>query len=188
MILFYISIKTELQLNQNKNFSKLLSFSLLPPYSTGTGGLIFLALELQRYLLCSRAYCWIYTAARILMWTACIPWHSWPNLAGLGYATLSRLLDNLMQLPCSPSRFLESSSWQKRYNNENISIILLDVTSKSEKNNQTSKNMIMPYELFHATTWNFLVLPGSVGEAQALKLLYLDPTTPLPCFVHTLQQ
>lgn len=165
MILFYISIKRELQLNQNKDFSKLLSFSHLSPYSTWTRGHLFLALELQTYLLSTRAYCWIYIATCILMWSAGIPWHSWPNPAGLGYAALSRLLDNLMQLPCSPSKFLESSSWQKRHNNKNISIILLDGMLQNEKSNQTSKNMMMPYELFHAAKWNSPVLLGRLGEA-----------------------
>lgn len=51
------------------------------------------------------------------------------------------------------------------HNNKNISIILLDGMLQNEKSNQTSKNMMMPYELFHAAKWNSLVLLGRLGEA-----------------------
>lgn len=115
------------------------------------------------------AYCWIYTAAFILTWRADIPGHSWSSPAVPGYAVPSRLLDNLMQLLCSPSKFPESSSWQKTHSNDNYYTIILDVLLQNEKSNQTCKNMITSYELFHATKWNSLVLLGRPGEAQAFK-------------------
>lgn len=168
MILFNISIKRGFYSVKIEVFSKLLSFSHLPLYSTWSRGCLFLAFELQRYLLWTRSCSWIHTVTWILMWSAGIPWHSWPNPAELGYAALSRLLDNLMQLPCSPSRFLASSSWQKMHKNENNSMILLNMRSQNENRNQTSKDLTLSYELFHATYWNSLL--GRLGDAQALKM------------------